>query len=180
MYFSHAGTLLFSSRLEEVFLNIVLFRHAERDSFGGSNPGLSAKGLKQAQEISKSIQHNLLPSPSAIWVSPLLRTQMTMQPVAKSLNIELTITEELNERQEFENKNLFSHRIQGLIDRVADQNHSLFICSHLDWIDEALTLIPADTDLLQAKFQNWRPAQYMQFSIEAGLWKLTNNGGFLC
>jgi hypothetical protein len=39
------------------------------------------------------------------------------------------------------------------------------MCSHYDWVIEAMAVIPADTDLTKDEFSHWTPCQYAAFHV---------------
>lgn len=159
-------------------MNVVLFRHGQKGLTPFDNPHLTAEGFVQAEAISKAVQNNLLPEPTEIWVSEKIRTTQTLQNVASHFKIKPQIYKELDLRNDFETQNMFRNRVQSLIKEVAltNENNTVYLCTHYDWIEEAMTLIPCDTDLTTYQFAHWGPAQFAYFKIENDLWKLIKKG----
>lgn len=158
---------------------VTLFRHAERENTGLENPGLTARGFQQAQSLLKIIQANQLPAPQRLFVSPKIRTQQTFLPTANQLNLPLQILPELDERRNSETITKFVQRVQRFINLTSQDSfgpQSSFLCSHLDWIEEALLKIPCDVDLLQSRFQIWAPGQFIQFEVHDELWHFIKAG----
>lgn len=154
-------------------MHFILFRHAQRDSSSEEmNPGLSKKGRSQAEEIVPLFTKNKLPIPQKILVSPRVRSQQTLEPLAQQLKLKIHILSDLDERQPNETLPQFRERVALFLEKIASQNQNTVACSHLDWIEEALIAIHSDTDLLQAKFQHWTTAQFMHFKIDQGIWHL--------
>lgn len=158
-------------------MQFVLFRHAEKSSVGAQNPGLSPRGLAQAQRITELTNEGQLPTPTRLLASPLLRAQQTLLPVAENFKKTLEIINDLNERQNSESHDQFRHRIQRFLRWVETQTGLFYVCTHLDWLDEAMTLITADVNLNQDRYSHWAPAAHICFDInESGLWVVEKQG----
>jgi phosphohistidine phosphatase SixA len=151
-------------------MRILMFRHAERENSGSSNPPLSARGLKQAQKLVEDIDLSLITRPTKLLSSPKLRAQQTFQQIETRLGIPLQVNPDLDERQNSESADLFTRRVQRFLNSFEGQAGVIYFVSHLDWIEEALRLIPSDADLLHDKFQSWLPAQCLEFDYQDGLW----------
>ncbi|MEZ0393171.1 MAG: phosphoglycerate mutase family protein [Pseudobdellovibrionaceae bacterium] len=149
-----------------------MFRHAERENTGSSNPPLSSRGLLQAEKLLEEIDLNVLPRPSKLLSSPKLRAQQTFLQIQNKLGVEIQILSELDERHNFESIENFSKRVKRFLNLMETQNGVQFFVTHLDWIEEALRLIHSDTDLLSERYQSWLPAQSMEFEIHDRLWVL--------
>lgn len=161
-------------------MQIYLFRHAERENSGQGNPPLSSRGFKQAQELARQQAAGLFTKPGKLLVSPKVRTQQTFSPLAESLGVELVMTPELDERLSSENASQFAARVKRFLAYLERQSGVIYVCSHLDWIEEAMIAIPSDTDLLAEKFQAWAPAQYTEFDVREGLWLVLKTGRVEC
>lgn len=155
-----------------------MFRHAERENSGSSNPPLSSRGLKQAEKLVDEIDLSLLPRPTRLFSSPKLRAQQTFQQIQDKLGVEIQVYPELDERHNFESADIFRRRIQHFLLQVEQLPGVIYFVTHLDWIEEALGLIASETDLLAEKFQTWLPAQSMEFDVQDRVWmfqKLRNS-----
>ena len=161
-------------------MQILLFRHAERENTGIENPPLSARGQKQAMQIRTLIEKKSLPNPGRIFVSPKIRTQQTLFPLAELAKVEMQMTPELDERQTSESSSQMTGRVRRFLSFLERQNGVLYVCTHLDWIEEALIAVPSPQDLLAEKFQAWAPAQFIEFDIQEGLWHLQKTGRVEC
>lgn len=157
-------------------MRVVLFRHAERENSGSADPGLSKKGCQQALSLAKDFQTLHLPNPTRILVSPKRRSQQTFQPLSETTGKSSVIDKSLDERQTSETAGQFESRVFQFLESLSDQVGNCYICTHLDWIEEALLRIHSDTDLLQARYQTWAPGQYMLFRVEENLWHLEEFG----
>lgn len=78
---------------------ILLIRHGDTDYVDEALAGridspLNDLGWEQANRVAAAIQH--LPI-SAIYASPLIRTQQTAKPLADSLNLEIKLSQGLNQ-----------------------------------------------------------------------------------
>ena len=147
-----------------------MFRHAERENSGSSNPPLSARGLQQAQKLVEEIDLTILPRPTKLLSSPKLRAQQTFQQIENHFGIPLQVHPDLDERQSSEPAELFTRRVQRFLNSFPGQAGVIYFVSHLDWIEEALRLIPADADLLHDRYQSWLPAQSLEFEYQDGIW----------
>lgn len=157
-------------------MRILIFRHAERENSGASNPPLSSRGLKQAEKLAELIATDKLPKPTKLWASPRLRSQQTLAPAQNNFAVEMQIQKDLDERQSSETVEQFQKRIKKFIQTCESQSGVIYICSHLDWLEEACYLIPSETDLMQEKYQAWSPCSYMDFEVQDGLWTLFEFG----
>jgi broad specificity phosphatase PhoE len=157
-------------------MHLILIRHAERENTGVSNPPLNDSGRKQAANLHHHIQCGKLPTLQKLLSSPKLRATMTVQIAHEKSNIDLQILPELDERKTAESSEQFSKRVQSTLQKISLLNQNILLCSHLDWIEEALIHIPCDVDLLQDKYQTWGTASYMIFSITSDLWHLEKWG----
>lgn len=157
-------------------MRILIFRHAERENSGSTNPPLSTRGFQQALKLSELVLAEKLPKPTKLWVSPRLRSQQTLMPLQNILGIEAQEHAELDERQSSETIDQFQRRIKKFLQVFEGQTGVIYICSHLDWLEEACYLIPSETDLAQEKYQAWSPCQYMDFEMQDGLWTLHEFG----
>jgi broad specificity phosphatase PhoE len=158
-------------------MKLLLMRHAERESLAHGTPLLTERGAQQAESLQRLTLSGRLPKPSKLWASPQIRTQMTLTPTATSLGLSVQVKGELDERHHPEAAQDFRQRVQKFLLFCALQETTIFLCTHLDWLEMAMLEIPSDTDLLQRKFQSWPPGQHMLFSIQDGLWHLEEFGG---
>lgn len=160
-------------------MKLVLFRHGEKAFDGSNNPPLSLHGLEQGAHIFSMVNSQALPTPAEIWVSPRLRTQQTMQFLAKKTSLTPVIKEDLDEKLPGETAFHFRDRIGKVIRDIRERStdshaaQSLFLCSHLDWIEEFLIQAPSDTDLSSPVYHHWGSAQFMIFDIQDGLFHLS-------
>lgn len=142
-------------------------RHAEKAHvLSISSPPLSPVGEKQAEKLLQLVQQEKLPFPQRICCSPQVRSRQTLQNLAKTLPLEMTELSDLDERRNSENYDQFRTRVKKLLEKIASTEKTTYLCTHLDWIEEALTLIPSDSDLTSATYQHWGSGQYMIFQLE--------------
>lgn len=141
-------------------MKIYLFRHGEKVLAFHQNPELSPAGTAQALSLVEKVQSSELPRPTQLWASPKLRAQQSFLPLAARLDLPLQTLSELDERTHDENREHFRRRIQEVLNTFSAQDGVLFICTHSDWIEEALTLLPSETDLYE-KYPHWHPLQYL-------------------
>lgn len=158
-------------------MEVFVFRHAERDNSGDFNPDLSPRGHKQAQVLSELALRQHLPHPQRLICSPKKRAQNTFAVLSQKTQVPLTIQDALDERHPEESLTQFKARIQTFLNELALKSSSvIYICSHMDWLEEALILIPSDTDLLSPSFQTWPPGKYLHFHLEDKIWHFLKSG----
>ncbi|PIS09834.1 MAG: hypothetical protein COT73_12565 [Bdellovibrio sp. CG10_big_fil_rev_8_21_14_0_10_47_8] len=151
-------------------MRLILFRHAERENTGATNPPLSLRGLGQTQKILDQIHAHDLPTPTKLMASPKLRAQQTLQKVKQACQLEILTQPELDERLSAESKEQFDRRVQLFLQFLEKQSGVIFMVTHLDWIEEALIHIPCDTDLSGESFQFWSPGQSVEFEVHDRRW----------
>lgn len=152
---------------------VYIFRHAHKSSSPWDNPPLSSNGFEQAVGLVEDIDSERLPPPTMLLCSPKLRAVQSFQTLSQAHGLELKIHSALDERQSHESANNFKQRVSDFLNELnrADwQKEAIFICTHLDWIEDALILIPSSEDLLG--LNHWSPSGYAGFEVQDGLWKL--------
>lgn len=154
-------------------MRVFIFRHGDKERSFDGDPNLSLRGKAQAQQLLKLIQSGALPAPNRILSSPLRRAQQTFEPLARSLQVPMELTPELREKELHESSSHFRSRILNFIQKLSDQplgpKQSLYLVSHMDWLEEVLLLIPSDVDFnLRPVF--WATCQYVEFEIRDHLW----------
>lgn len=159
-------------------MKIVLFRHAQKGIMPFEDPELTQEGFRQAEMIYSLVQRKCLPEPTHAWVSPKIRTSQTLQPVCENFKIKIRKTELLNMCTQNESSADFRKRISNFLNQfetiAAQETH--FLCTHYDWIEEAMTLINCDKDLNSFEFSHWAPTQYIVFEIASSIWKFVKKG----
>lgn len=156
-------------------MKVYLFRHGQKDSLPFEDPDLTGFGHQQANKLAELIGNGTLLKGTQFLASPRKRAQSTLQPAATLCQSEIQIVSDLDQRTSFENSDVFRARIQQLLHSLENKyaaNDVIYLCSHHDWIEESLSVIPSDSDLLDPRYWSWRPAQYMHFEVTDGLWVL--------
>jgi phosphohistidine phosphatase SixA len=165
---------------------LILLRHAEKGITPFEDPHLTPKGFQQAENLLNEVRHQRLPTPTQLWASTKIRTTQTLQPTAQHFHLRTETTNLLNLRQSNESPSQFRERIEFFYKKMtlataenltASSRH--FVCTHYDWIEEAMTLINCDNDLNTFEFSHWAPAQYIVFEIPSSLsepWKFIRLG----
>jgi broad specificity phosphatase PhoE len=156
-------------------MRILVFRHAEKMG-AGDNPPLTPYGEEQARMILELVQQNQISKPTKLIVSPKTRAVQTFMPLSKSLDLKIQISDELNMQKRNESGVDFAERVQRLLRQVQAGGGTVFICTHADWIEQALRAIECDNDLSAAHYQNWGPAQFMDFDAQSPTWSLNAFG----
>ncbi len=173
---------------------IALFRHGHKDFVTSylqsptgmttfDNPPLSAKGFQQAEQIKTEVAERRLPMPNLIWVSQLQRTLQTFTNVSQFSNCNPIIRAELNCHSSGESAQNFRIRITQIITEISQMSLSnehaqtvLYLCSHYDWIEEALLQIPCTVNLNSFEYSSWSPAQYLVLNCDQPLWTVQQFG----
>ena len=131
--------------------------------------------------LKEAVEKGLLPRPTQLIASPKIRAVQTLSPTARFLSLPLVKSDDLDERAANEDMISFKKRISKMIESFFSINSSLtskdvvFLCSHLDWLEEFSNLVPCDTDLHQISGFQWDPCAYLIFEIQT-IWHLTNSG----
>jgi len=158
---------------------IVLIRHGHKGSTPISNPELTEKGHEQSLALAEIVQQGRLPKPTHCWFSDKIRTQQTLSEVIVR-NSPVTFEKpELSTRHHTETSTVFRQRVQNFltsIEQRSNANEVHFICTHYDWIEEALTLINSDKNLNSFEYSGWSPAQFLVFEVSDGTWKVGQKG----
>lgn len=158
-------------------MSIYLFRHGDRTSRSpDSEPELSATGLRQADFLADWVERGTLPTPSSLWVSPRHRAQQTFTPLSRRLAVPIETLQDLDEQTGREGAQRFRERVNAVLERAEAQSGILFLCSHFDWLEEAVSLISADEDLIANPGPLWAPGSFVGFDIENELWRVRQKG----
>ena len=168
-----------TNKLSSNDMKLVLFRHAQKGIMPFEDPELSPRGFEQGDNILKLVLAQKLPAPTALFVSPKRRTSQTFYKLAKEKNLQCLITPELDQRESDESSQQFLQRIRKWIENIelnAPSDAVYFACTHYDWIEESMLIIPSDRSLGGFEFAHWSPTQFVEFHIENGLWKFIQKG----
>ncbi len=162
-------------------MEVVLFRHAQKGITPFEDPELTAEGLRQAEMIATLVAKKIIPPPTHAWASPKIRTSQTLQPACESRQIKIQKTDFLNLRSDRETSLVFNRRIAEFLlqfekNKTAHSSETHFLCTHYDWIEEAMTLINCDKDLNSFEYSHWAPTQFIVFEITQAHWKLVRKG----
>ncbi len=158
-------------------MQVLLIRHAEKqNSFGSHNPPLSPKGLLQAENLLQIYQENKLFKPDQLWGSSKIRTQQTLDQLANKIGKQIQILPELEERKSTENRTDFQKRVQNVINKIEKSQQNIMLCSHMDWLEEALNLIPLADNISNNLYSHWPSGAYFHFQFQDGLWVYQQSG----
>jgi broad specificity phosphatase PhoE len=154
-------------------MKIYIFRHAQKATDFSGDPDLTPEGHAQASKLFDKVLKNELPRPTQLWVSPKKRTHSTFRPLSEHLKIPLETHDSLLEQKSDETVSEFRKRISRLLEAASEKNAEvIFICTHYDWVIEAMAVINADKDLSDGDFQHWTPCQHVGFQVnEDGLFE---------
>jgi broad specificity phosphatase PhoE len=159
---------------------ILLFRHGHKVFSVDNDPPLSPKGFEQAQHLNQLIAENKIPLATHCWVSDKKRTLQTLEKAIEQHQMITHKKSDLNYREGDENTAQFRSRIQKFLRELsarAKESEIHYICTHYDWIEEAMTLIDCDKDLRSYEYASWSPGQYLVFDlVDQNTYKLLNKG----
>lgn len=148
---------------------VILFRHGHKEFSADENPSLSARGFEQAKNLERLVAQQILPAPTHCWYSEKIRTQQTLQACFKHTRAITYEKADLNYRTQHEDVKHFRNRVQKIINELearSGKNEVHYVCTHYDWIEEALTLINSDRDLNTYELSSWAPGQYVYFEVQ--------------
>ncbi len=159
-------------------MKLVLFRHGDKKMDSFTDPDLSPKGHSQSQKIVDEILSKRISTPDVLISSPRKRTAQTLQKTADRFKLKILQKAELDQRGPKESHNEFRKRIQGFLITLqldyADAK-TIFLCTHIDWVEEFMNIIESSTDLSQAQFQSFGTAQWVEFE-KNDLWDVVRYG----
>lgn len=75
---------------QSTLTTFILIRHAEKKADGSKNPELTEEGAKRAQKLVSLLQRTKV---AAVYSTDYIRTRSTVEPLAKSLSLEVKIYE---------------------------------------------------------------------------------------
>lgn len=158
-------------------MQILILRHAEKlSALGSNNPPLSEKGQIQAKNLLKLFEENKLFKPDQLWGSTKVRTQQTLLPLAQNLGKTVLPLPALEEKKHTESRTQFIDRIQQQLNKIEKSQQNIMLCSHMDWLEEALALIPAAESVSNSIHSHWPSGAYFHFQIQDGLWHFQQSG----
>src|SRR4051812_45130684 len=130
-------------------MKFVLFRHASKGIMPFDDPELTPQGFQQSLHIVDLIKTGLLPTPTALFVSPKRRASQTFYPISKEYALPIQIKPELDLRLPEESSAQFQERITNFLKKIEQINSAevIYACSHMDWIEESISIIECDKNL---------------------------------
>ncbi len=159
---------------------IFIFRHGHKAFSIDNDPPLSPKGFEQAMYLNQLIADKKIPLATHCWVSDKKRTFQTLEKVIDQHQLIAHKKSDLNYREAKENTVQFRQRIQKFLRELstrAKESEIHYICTHYDWIEEAMPLINCDKDLGSYEYASWSPGQYLAFDlVDQNFYKLLNKG----
>lgn len=158
---------------------IVIFRHGHKQFSADENPSLSERGFEQAKNLAQLIGSEALPVPTHCWYSPKIRTRQTLELCFKNSSIITFEKNELNTREHDETHKSFKNRIQKFFNELharSTPNEVHFICTHYDWIEEALTMIQLGSDAHSYELSSWAPGQFALFELQDHIYHYRKKG----
>ncbi len=160
---------------------LILIRHGHKTFLPTHDPTLSDKGFSQASELLKLVEKGVLAGPNMCWVSDSQRTYQTVEKIIKHYNVQCEKTDQLSVRQNHESGSEFRTRVAKTIsslEQIALESRDkvYMLCTHFDWIEEAMSVINCDQNLTSFEYSHWAPAQYMVFEIKDSTWYVRDKG----
>lgn len=147
-------------------MKIYIFRHAQKAMDFSGDPDLTPEGHEQASKLLDKVLKDELPKPTQLWVSPRKRTHSTFRPLSEHFNLKLESHEALLEQHGDETLSDFRARIQNFLESAGNlKQDTVYMCSHYDWVIEAMALVPSDKDLSDSEYSHWSPCQYIGFEV---------------
>lgn len=163
-------------------MKILFIRHATRSLHGLGDVSLNSQGQQQAEYLAKMVAEGLLPTPSLLLTSPKKRARETFESLSMFSQVPVTVDERLDERRQNESGRDFEARVRSFLDDLTPEGtmprkHEgcVMICSHLDWLELALVLLPSTLSETEMT-ASWSNAEYRIFRYNDGLWNLIGNG----
>lgn len=168
-------------------MKLIMLRHAARSPHDVGDSGLNAYGRAQAFQLPQSLNpQGPLPPPSLMISSPKKRTRETLLPLAARLGLTLSIDKGLDERRQNETAREFQERVHSVLEGLtrnlsvtpALRETCILMCSHLDWLEAAIAVLPSD--LADAEHLNWSNCEFRIFKWQGGIWCLAGHGVINC
>lgn len=166
-------------------MKVVILRHAARSAHEQGDCSLSALGHLQAEALARSVApQGDLPAPTRLICSPKKRTRQTLTPLANAAHLDIITDSRLDERHNNESAREFEERINSLIEELSqlkpaakagEREPCVYLCSHLDWLNSASTIIPSDASPDQLD-RNWGNCEFLVFRLSEGLWERVQGG----
>ena len=160
-------------------MRLVLFRHGHKQFSMDNDPSLSDRGYIQATHLLDLVEKQQLPRPTHCWYSEKKRTLETLSALDQLPNLQWHKKSHLNERSPKEDHSQFHSRISSAIKDIVKEVTSkdvIFVCTHYDWIEDAIALLPCDKNLTSFEFVNWVPGQYIEFDHYDDLFHVIKKG----
>jgi broad specificity phosphatase PhoE len=122
---------------------LILIRHAHRDTTRIElDNGLSGEGVSQAKTLANSLKGIFRLKNAVLLSSPKRRCIETLEPIRLLGNLKIETDPLLVEKQEIETFSHFKKRIEQFIESWQSQQNALtLICSHGDWLPEAVEIL---------------------------------------
>ncbi len=138
---------------------LVIVRHAHRDiEVHSDNNGLSDKGKEQVQKLIPFARKRLKDERPVFLSSPKKRCIETLTPIAKAFGEKVEIDDLLTEQGSMSTY-AFEEHIEMFLDRFKFEGPDvLVICTHGDWIPEAVQKLTGQSVAL--KKAGWCEIEY--------------------
>jgi broad specificity phosphatase PhoE len=154
-------------------MHVILLRHATRSPLHPADGGLSEAGRRQAADLVDRLNPSgPLLHPTVLIASPKRRAQETLAPLSSYCGIQINLNENVDERRDAETGLQFQARVRAWVKETVSKygtNDVLFVCSHLDWLEEVLRVAPSNLTALEIE-RPFAPCEARAFEIRDGIW----------
>ncbi|MFN3454496.1 MAG: histidine phosphatase family protein [Pseudobdellovibrio sp.] len=164
-------------------MTIILIRHGHKAMQPADNPTLSPKGYEQSHKLLTYVKNNQLPAPTHCFFTDKIRTYETLQEIIKVYQPKTELKTDLNLHHHLETSLQFRQRVQKCINYFTflssqpELHHQIiYLCTHYDWIEEAMSIIDCDQNLNSFEYVSWAPAQFIEFEIIDHIWHIKSKG----
>lgn len=150
-------------------MHLYLLRHGDKlRSQTDPDVDLSSRGLAQASDLAQRICERG-PEPEDVLCSPKRRTRSTLEPLGRRLNLKIQVLEELDEQRWEEPRAVFCRRVELTLRQLAEKGRSAVVCSHADWLAEAIRLIPSNLPDPEAEM-HFGTCHFRLFEFDGAIW----------
>lgn len=154
-------------------MKITLLRHGNRDLMLSADGGLNQTGKELAAGLFARLhpQGDLL-IPTHLICSPKKRAKETLLPLSEDLGLPVEVEESLDERLNDETSSEFRARVRKFLELIPTKYKSIdviYLCSHADWLEDAMAVLPSDIPRMIAE-SGFGCGEHRSFQFKAGLW----------
>jgi broad specificity phosphatase PhoE len=159
-------------------MTLILIRHGHKGSEPLLDPALSSRGWGQAHQLFQCVEQGRLPCPTHCWYSEKIRTRQTLSGIIDRYNpaqferLDLSIRGHTESNQDFRQR--IARFLSSLSARSPGEVH--YVCTHIDWIDEADSVIELQQAQSLTQGGSFAPGQYVVLQHETKEWIVIDRG----